>query len=101
MRRERALMLAENAVVPKRDEAYSIAIASDDELFHYYLYDWQVKAGRAEQLLDYDTPYIESYLRDTGSGIVECRDLLWKFYQRRDEYMHAAHALNDLAISDK
>lgn len=36
----------------KRDEAYSLAIASDDELFHYYLYDWHVSRNLQEQLLE-------------------------------------------------
>ena len=36
----------------RRDEAYSLAIASDDELFHFYLYDWHVARGLQEQLLE-------------------------------------------------
>ena len=36
----------------KRDEAYSLAINSDDELFHYYLYDWHVARGLQEQVLE-------------------------------------------------
>lgn len=35
-----------------RDEAYGLAISSDDELFHFYLYDWISALGRADQLLD-------------------------------------------------
>lgn len=35
-----------------RNEAYALAIASDDELFHFYLYDWQVERGLQEQLLE-------------------------------------------------
>lgn len=35
-----------------RDEAYGLAIASDDELFHYYLYDWTIMLNRADQLLE-------------------------------------------------
>lgn len=29
-----------------------MAINSDDELFHRYLYDWHVNRGLAEQLLE-------------------------------------------------
>lgn len=35
-----------------RNEAYALAIASDDELFHFYLYDWHVERGLQEQLLE-------------------------------------------------
>jgi nuclear pore complex protein Nup155 len=38
--------------VTKRDEAYALAIASDDELFHFYLYDWHVSRHLQEQLLE-------------------------------------------------
>lgn len=39
-------------VAARRDEAYAMAINSDDELFHRYLYDWHVNRGLAEQLLE-------------------------------------------------
>ncbi|EIW68747.1 hypothetical protein TREMEDRAFT_63207 [Tremella mesenterica DSM 1558] len=81
----------------KRNEAYAMAIASDDELFHFYLYDWHVVRGLHEQLLEFDTPYIEEYLRTTSSDLEDRRDLLWKFYARREEWLSAAHALHNLA----
>lgn len=40
------------ATVQRRDEAYALAIASDDELFHFYLYDWHVARHLSEQLLE-------------------------------------------------
>lgn len=36
----------------QRAEAYALALASDDELFHFYLYDWHVARNLSEQLLD-------------------------------------------------
>ena len=81
-----------------RDEAYALAIQSDDELFHFYLYDWIVEMGRPEQLLEFDTPFIEKYLHETFSTVPERRDLLWKFYARREEYLSAAKALQSLAM---
>jgi len=33
-----------------------MAINSDDELFHRYLYDWHVNRGLAEQLLEVSQP---------------------------------------------
>ncbi|WRT64996.1 uncharacterized protein IL334_001937 [Kwoniella shivajii] len=81
----------------KRDEAYALAIASDDELFHFYLYDWHVERGLQEQLLEFDTPYIEQYLKLTINNVEDRRDLLWKFYARREDYLPAAEALSNLA----
>ncbi|WWC87143.1 uncharacterized protein L201_002029 [Kwoniella dendrophila CBS 6074] len=81
----------------KRDEAYALAIASDDELFHFYLYDWHVERGLQEQLLEFDTPYIEQYLKLTINNVEDRRDLLWKFYARREDYLPAAEALSSLA----
>lgn len=95
-----------------------MAINSDDELFHRYLYDWHVNRGLAEQLLEvrsgepvrctnrlisqFDTPYIETYLQITASHEgQEHKDLLWKYYARREEYLPAARALNDLATRDQ
>ncbi|KLT44819.1 nucleoporin-domain-containing protein [Cutaneotrichosporon oleaginosum] len=80
-----------------RDEAYGLAISSNDELFHFYLYDWISALGRADQLLDFETPFIESYLRATTSNVPGRRDLLWKYYARREEYLPAAKALADMA----
>nr|XP_018265732.1 nuclear pore complex protein Nup155 [Kwoniella dejecticola CBS 10117]OBR87890.1 nuclear pore complex protein Nup155 [Kwoniella dejecticola CBS 10117] len=81
----------------KRDEAYALAIASDDELFHFYLYDWHVERGLQEQLLEFDTPYIEQYLKLTINNVEDRRDLLWKFYARREDFLPAAEALSSLA----
>ncbi|KIR29674.1 nuclear pore complex protein Nup155 [Cryptococcus deuterogattii LA55] len=80
-----------------RNEAYALAIASDDELFHFYLYDWHVERGLQEQLLEFDTPFIEDYLKITINNVEDRRDLLWKFYARREQYLPAAEALAKLA----
>jgi nuclear pore complex protein Nup155 len=97
-----------------RDEAYALAIASDDELFHFYLYDWIVALGRSDNLLEvrnindwtpaddaqFDTPFIETYLQLTASNVPDRRDLLWKYYARREDYLPAAKALADLALRE-
>ena len=84
----------------KRDEAYFIATNSDDELFHFYLYDWLVRSNRSEQLLEFDTPFIKAYLKRTTNDVEERRDLLWKHYARWEDYMSAARALYDLATRE-
>lgn len=52
--------------------------------------------------MQFDTPYIESYLRVTAAhDSQEHKDLLWKYYARREEYLPAARALHDLATRDQ
>ncbi|KAK4686014.1 hypothetical protein P7C73_g4121, partial [Tremellales sp. Uapishka_1] len=86
-----------STAIQKRDEAYGIAIASEDELFHFYLYDWHVSRNLQDQLLEFDTPFIERYLQLTSSDLEDRRDLLWKFYARREDFLPAAKALAELA----
>ncbi|WVQ84070.1 hypothetical protein IAT38_006215 [Cryptococcus sp. DSM 104549] len=83
-----------------RSEAYAAAIESNDQLFHFYLYDWHVERGLQEQLLEFDTPYIEQYLKLTTNDREDRRDLLWKYYARREMFLPAAVALHDLATRD-
>lgn len=106
-----------DSAAARRDEAYRIAIDSNDELFHFRLYDWIIQSHRPEQFLDvsvlsivvmrcesyvkFDTEYVEIYLQRTNSDEPEHRDLLWKYYQRKEEYMKAAHALVDLATRER
>lgn len=52
---------------------------------------------RADQLLDMETPFIERYLQQTTSNVPGRRDLLWKYYARREEYLPAAKSLSDLS----
>lgn len=52
-------------------------------------------------MLQFDTPYIEKYLRITSSGVEERRDLLWKYYARREEYLAASKVLFELATRPK
>lgn len=94
----RAQLKPANNAVRNRDEAYGLALQSDDELFHFYLYDWISVLDRADQLLDMETPFIERYLQQTTSNVRGRRDLLWKYYARREEYLLAAKALSDLAM---
>nr|ODO01102.1 hypothetical protein L204_01827 [Cryptococcus depauperatus CBS 7855] len=81
-----------------RNEIYTLAVNSDDELFHYYLYDWHVQRGLQEQLLQFDTPYIENYLKLNTNNNEDRRDLLWKFFVRRQWYQPATEALYKLAV---
>jgi nuclear pore complex protein Nup155 len=51
------LTIVAGATIQRRDEAYALAIASDDELFHFYLYDWHVARHLSEQLLEVHLPW--------------------------------------------
>ena len=51
--------------------------------------------------MQFDTPFIEGYLKMTCNDEEERRDLLWKFYGRREEFLLAARALFDLATRQR
>jgi len=47
-----------------------VAIASEDALWHFTLYDWLFKKGFKKQLLDVDSPFITRFLKDPEANDV-------------------------------
>lgn len=96
-----------------RTNAYNKALASQDELFHEQLYDWFIRRGMTDQLLEVDlaffcwlllradtnlqirTPYIERFLSRDSS--FDKADLLWQYYVRTGSYARAGEVLAALA----
>ncbi|KAK4699441.1 hypothetical protein P7C70_g6820, partial [Phenoliferia sp. Uapishka_3] len=92
--------LTYNAADALRIEAYRRALSAKDEFFHLVvLYNWYMKAGRSDQLLQVRTPYLESYLqREPASAETITKwDLLWRYYVLTSRYPEAAGVLRDLA----
>lgn len=50
-------------------------------------------------MAQYDTPFLEEYLQKTKSVVPGRRDLLWRFYARREDYLNAAKTLSELATT--
>ncbi|KAL6309880.1 nucleoporin [Sparassis latifolia] len=81
-----------------RIHAYELAFASDDEIFHSTLYDWLIKRGMADELLEMRPVYLEAHLRREPIT-VEKFQLLWQFYVKDGQPLRAAEVLGALAES--
>ncbi|CAO1633399.1 unnamed protein product [Jaminaea pallidilutea] len=81
-----------------RSMAYSITQQSADPLLHQALYDFLLRTGRREQLMELRTPFLELYLQKEPLTL-EKLELLWQCYTRRGEGASAARVLVGLAES--
>ncbi|KAL8597837.1 hypothetical protein ACOMHN_061370 [Nucella lapillus] len=92
-------MAAEQAE-QQREEVLHMAFKSSDVLFHSALYDWLFSTNRADILLEVGTPYLESYLQRRASQAddkVMALDMLWKHYEKTNNFTAAAHILSQLS----
>lgn len=75
------------------------ALQSSDKDFHYAVYDYFISSEKEELMLEFQTPFIDSYLNE--EDIMENQnillELLWKYYARHSRYMSAARTLFKLA----
>lgn len=83
----------------RRREAYDVVDMSDDEVFQTDLYDWYLSQGRAERLLEIQSPYIVTYLQRKSSENIAHADLLWKYYSQAHQHNEAAGVQLALAKS--
>ncbi|KAK2140069.1 hypothetical protein LSH36_1494g00009 [Paralvinella palmiformis] len=80
------------------DEVFSLALKSQDKMFHICLYDWLIMKQLSEKLLEIQSPYLEPYLkRKADMNHLETLDLLWKYYEKIQNYAAAANILDKLA----
>jgi len=73
---------------------------SDDELFHYDLYEWYLQQGWTDKLLSTDSKYVITYLAREARDNVERADLLWRFYVYQGDFFGAATVQHELAQSN-
>jgi nuclear pore complex protein Nup155 len=85
-----------------RNETWSLIYTSDDELFHYQLYDWLYNKGGVymNRLLDINSPFILGYLTLRGASSLDHCNLLSNYHQKRGRLYEAAEVLHELALSD-
>lgn len=81
-----------------RSNAYSRALASEDDALHFKLYDWLMARGLTDQLLEIQSGYLELYLLREPVTL-ERYDLLWQYYARHYLHGKAASVLATLAES--
>ncbi|KAK1749525.1 Non-repetitive/WGA-negative nucleoporin C-terminal-domain-containing protein, partial [Echria macrotheca] len=84
----------------KRMEAYAVVNDSDDEVFHFELYDWYIEKNWTDRLLAIDSPHVITYLQRLASTELEHADLLCRFYTHRSRFFEAAQVQAELAKSE-
>ncbi|KAI8579508.1 hypothetical protein K450DRAFT_241319 [Umbelopsis ramanniana AG] len=83
-----------------KESVFGQALASDDRVFHFELYEWFLREGMTQELLEVNTPYVIPYLRSHGPFFSEKSSLLWQYYRRNGRHDEAAICLKQLATSD-
>ncbi|KAI0963698.1 hypothetical protein AcW1_000705 [Taiwanofungus camphoratus] len=81
-----------------RSHAYELAFDSEDEMFHSILYDWLIRRGMADELLEMRPAYLEAHLRREPVTVQKFQ-LLWQFYVKDGQPLRAAEVLGALAES--
>ncbi|KAH6673645.1 putative nucleoporin [Halenospora varia] len=87
-------------IATKRSEAHTVVNDSEDELFHFDLYEWYLHQGWIDRLLAVDSPFVVEFLTRSAATSVERADLLWRFYVHREQFYEAATVQLDLAKSE-
>ncbi|XP_056648274.1 nuclear pore complex protein Nup154 [Diorhabda sublineata] len=71
-----------------------------DEIMHISLYDWLVAKNMMGDLLKIHNSSLETYLKRTAAknpNNIDSMDLLWKYYENKNNHAAAAKILNNLA----
>ncbi len=84
----------------KRVEAYSVVNDSDDEVFHFDLYEWYIKQNWTDRILSIESPHVVTFLQRLASTDAQHAELLCRFYTHRSRFFDAAKVQADLANSD-
>jgi len=82
------------------DDVFQFCVKSSDELFHTKLYEWLCEKNLSSKLLEVRSPYVEPFLRKKAES--DCfstshLDLMWRFYERRGNFLGAAQILDQLS----
>jgi nuclear pore complex protein Nup155 len=86
-------------IATKRNEAYAVVNDSEDELFHFDLYEWYLAQGWTDRLLSCNSPFVVRFLTQVARTDVDRADLLWKYYAFNGDFFNAAIIQLDLAKS--
>lgn len=89
-----------NVIAVKRDEAYNIVNQSTDELFQFDLFDWYLKQGWEERILEVESDFVITYLQKLSGNELKHADLLWRYHAHKERYYQAALVQEQLARSD-
>ncbi|KAL8297782.1 hypothetical protein RB597_007172 [Gaeumannomyces tritici] len=84
----------------KRKEAYSVVNDSDDEVFHFDLYEWYIEQNWTDRILAIDSPHVVTFLQRLATVDAHHAELLCRFYTHRGLFFEAAQVQSVLANSD-
>lgn len=84
----------------KRLEAYDVVNSSDDEVFHFDLYEWYLQQGWTDRILSIDSPHVITFLHRLAASNAEHAELLCRFYTNRSQFFDAATVQYELAHGD-
>lgn len=87
-------------IATKRLEAYDVVNGSDDEVFHFDLYEWYIEKGWTDRILAIDSPHVVTFLQRRAGSNPGHADLLCRFYTNRSRFFDAAEVQAQLANSD-
>lgn len=83
-------------MIQHRTEVLNTATSSNDEAFHYVLYDWFVENNLATQLLQLNSSrYLETYLEKNGESFAS--ELLCRHYIKSENFVAASKILSQMA----
>lgn len=83
----------------RQREAYDVIAESTDELFLSNLYDWYLSQGWTDRLLATDSNYIVQYLDRKSQFDHTHADLLWRYYNLKQNYIESSIIQLELAKS--
>jgi nuclear pore complex protein Nup155 len=84
----------------KRVEAYNVVNDSDDEVFHFDLYEWYIQQNWTDRILAIDSPHVITFLQRLADTDAQHADLLCRFYTHRSRFFEAAQVQASLAKSE-
>jgi nuclear pore complex protein Nup155 len=84
----------------KRMEAYNVVNDSDDEVFHFDLYEWYIDQNWTDRILAIESPHVITFLQRLAATDARHADLLCRFYTHRSRFFEAAQVQANLAKSD-
>lgn len=87
-------------IATKRLEAYDVVNNSEDEVFHFDLYEWYIEQGFTDRILAIDSPHVTTFLQRLSTTNIEHADLLCRFYTNRSRFFDAAEVQAALAEGD-
>ncbi|TPX11780.1 uncharacterized protein E0L32_007517 [Thyridium curvatum] len=84
----------------KLAEAYEVVNSSDDEVFHFDLYEWYIDQDWTDRIISIESPHVITFLQRLAAVDARHAELLCRFYTHRGRYFEAAKVQADLANSD-